>query len=260
MNEVSFLEQAMNTARLAAVQGAQTALRFFRSGVSPEWKDDRSPVTEADREAEAVIVATIQAQFPQHGILAEESGFLPGDQEYRWIIDPIDGTRGFIRAGKFWGSLVALEYRGQVVAGAMALPALELEYWAGRGLGCFRNGIRVQVSQESRWEDATLSLGELQHLLSPPYQSAITGLIQTAASTRCYGDPGGLMMVLDGLADVWMEAGVKPWDLAAASVLIEEAGGRFSNFRGTHDLNDGTAIASNGLLHEEILNRLRLMS
>lgn len=257
MQDRKDLEQAMNTARRAAAGGAQAALRYFQKDVSTEWKDDRSPVTEADRESEAAILKVIKDQFPEHAILAEESGSIKGQEDYRWIVDPIDGTRGFIRGGKFWGSLVALEYRGRIVAGSIALPALDLQYWAGKGLGCFRNGKIVRINGQSRLQDAVLSVGELQHLLRKPYQAALTGLIQDAASTRCYGDPAGLMMVLDGLADAWIEGGVKPWDLAPAAILIEEAGGHFSNFRGTHDLADGNAIVSNSALHAEILERLK---
>jgi histidinol-phosphatase len=253
----AFIKNATDVARQAAKDGSRVALSYFKKGIQAEEKTDASPVTIADKEAEAAIIDRIRGHFPDHSILAEESGVTDHDPRYRWIIDPIDGTRGFIRGGSFWGCLVALELDGDIVAGAMALPVLDTLYWAGKGLGCYRNDSRIFVSKTEQWRDATLSVGEVQHLLQPHYREAVCRLISGAASTRGYGDPGGLMMVLEGLADVWLEAGVKPWDLAPAKILIEEAGGRFSNFAGQSSLSDGTAIASNGLLHQEVLRALQ---
>lgn len=251
------IQDLMHTARQAAEAGGRAALRYFKTQLEVEHKTDDSPVTEADKQSEAAILAAIQLKFPSHSILAEESGRLDGDPEFRWIIDPIDGTRGFIRGGQFWGALIGVEHKGQLVAGSMCLPALDRSYWAGKGLGCFRNGIRLQVSPVKSLSDATLSLGEMQNLLRPPHQQAVLNLIQSVASTRGYGDPGGLFMVLEGLADVWLEAGVKPWDLAHAKILIEEAGGTYSDFNGEPSIEGGTAIASNGHLHQTILETLR---
>ncbi len=252
----AFVRLAMDTARHAAETGAQVALSYFSKGLRPEIKDDRSPVTIADRETEAAIIAHIQSVFPSHSILGEESGYLNQESSSRWIIDPIDGTKGFIRGGGFWGSLVALEHKGEIVAGAVALPLQKKTYWAAKGLGCYRNGQKIMVSPIASLRDATLSLGEMNHLVRVAGQAPLCKLLTTVDSSRCYGDPGALMMVLDGLADAWLEAGVKPWDLAPSKVLIEEAGGRFSNFLGGSSLELGSAIVSNGHLHEEILSFL----
>ncbi len=251
-----FIELAMQTARQAAECGAAVASRYFRSELEPEQKDDASPVTIADREAEKALIALIHAVFPQHSILAEESGVTTGDPSNRWIIDPIDGTRGFIRGASFWGTLVALEHEGEIVAGAICLPCLKITYWAGKGLGTFRNGERLRVSATAELKEATLSLGEMQNLFKAPYREALLELVSKVGSTRCYGDPAGLMMVLEGWADVWLEAGVKPWDIAPAKILIEEAGGRFTNFSGGGSLDEGEALATNGVLHASILERL----
>src|SRR5512147_301382 len=187
------LQQPMETARRAAEAAAAAALRHFRSGVRVEHKPDRTPVTVADREAEAAALAAIRAAFPGHAVLGEESGAHGGDAESRWIVDPIDGTRGFIRGGSHWGPLVALEHRGAVVAGAMALPALGETYFGARGLGAWLRGgegepRRLRVSGISDWSEATLSLGEPRCLLAPPLEAAVAELARTAASTRCYGD------------------------------------------------------------------------
>jgi histidinol-phosphatase len=251
------LELAMNVAKDAVEAAARAALPHWERGVAVEKKADRSPVTVADRESEAVIMETIRKTFPDHAFLTEESGAHQGDPGQRWIVDPIDGTRGFSRGGKFWGPLVAFENGGEIVAGALAMPALGQVYWAARGLGCWKNGLRCRVSTIDDWNEATLSLGELRPLLSEPHVDAVLDLIRTAASARDYGDLAACALVLDGQAEVWIEAGVKPWDIAPTKILLEEAGGRFTNFAGDSSLEPGTAIGSNARLHAHVLNRLR---
>lgn len=251
------LDKALEVARRCVEVAGAASLPYFRSGVVVETKLDRSPVTAADKESEAAILAVIRASFPDHSILAEESGVSQGDPDHRWIVDPLDGTRGFTRGGKFWGPLIAFEHKGQVLAGAMGMPALGDTYWAAKGRGCFYNGERARVSKIGELRDATLSMGELQHLMRAPHGEAIAELIRSAASTRGYGDPAGAAMLLSGRADVWLEAGVKTWDLAPMKILIEEAGGRFTAFDGSPSIETGNAIGSNSVLHEEILKALR---
>lgn len=246
------LDRALELAILAVEAAAQVELTHFRRDIQVETKLDRSPVTIADREGEAAIVSLLRAHFPKHDILGEESGAHGDGARYRWIIDPIDGTRGFTRGGSFWGPLLALAEGDHVLVGAMALPALGDVYSAARGRGTRKNGQRVQVSKIADWRDATLSAGELQHLLRVR-PSAVSSVLTTAASTRCYGDLAGAAMVIDGRAEAWIEAGVQLWDLAALSVLVEEAGGRFTDFDGRPTAASGCAIASNGLVHEHLL-------
>ncbi|MBK6686692.1 MAG: inositol phosphatase [Deltaproteobacteria bacterium] len=250
------LLHALEIAKKAVAAAAEVALPYWEQGVIVETKADLSPVTAADRESEAVILRILSDAYPNFSVLAEESGARDGDPTRRWIVDPIDGTRGFTRGGKFWGALVGLEIDGDIVAGAMGVPALGDFYWAAKGHGAYKNGHRLQVSMIDRWDLATVSLGEMGPLLSPPHGHTITELIRTAASARCYGDVMGAALVLNGLADVWLEAGVKPWDLAPSRILLEEAGGRFTTFRGDTHLNHGTAIGSNGRLHTHALERL----
>lgn len=251
------LARALDTARRAVAAAATASLRHFRTGVAVDRKPDRTPVTAADRDAEAAILAVIREAFPGHDILAEESGAHGVGGESRWIVDPLDGTRGFSRGGLFWGPLVALEHRGEVVAGAMALPALGETYWAARGLGAWRDGVRLAVSGVVDWAEATVSLGELGPLLGPPHGAAVTELVRTAASGRCYGDLAGCALVLSGRADAWLEAGVQIWDIAPLKVLVEEAGGRFTDFGGRPTVESGTAVAANPALHEHVLAVLR---
>jgi histidinol-phosphatase len=251
------IEQALEVAKRAVEAAAKVSLPHYQRGVVAERKLDRSPVTAADRESEAAILGIIKESFPTHAILAEESGVQSGDPRHRWIVDPLDGTRGFTRGGSFWGPLVGFEVDGQVVAGAMGMPVLGDVYWAAKGMGCWKNGSRLRVSSIGDWSEATLSVGELQHLLQPPYGEAIAKLIRTSASTRGYGDPAGCALVLLGRAEVWLESGVKTWDLAPMKILIEEAGGRFTAFDGSPSIETGTAIGSNGLVHDQVLATLR---
>ncbi len=251
------LRLALDTARRAVRAASAASLRHFRRGVRVEVKPDRTPVTAADRDSEAAIVRVVRRAFPDHAILGEESGAHSGDARSRWIVDPIDGTRGFTRGGSFWGPLLALEHRGEVVVGAMALPALGETCWAARGRGAWRQRgrgkpERLQVSRIGDWSEATLSVGEMRFLLADR-AAAVERLATTAASARCYGDLAGCAMVLAGRAEAWIEAGVKEWDLAALKVLVEEAGGRFTDLEGRPTVASGHCLASNGLVHEHVL-------
>jgi len=255
------LTAAMDVARRAAAAAAAAALPHFRAGVRVETKPDRTPVTAADRAAEAAALGVIRAAFPGHGTLGEETGEHRSDGEARWIVDPVDGTRGFVRGGTFWGPLVALEHRGSVVAGAMALPALGETYWAARGLGCFlgREGAaprRLRVSAVADWSEENLQIGEPRTLLAPPLGERVVALARSCASARAYGDLAGCAMLLTGVADAWIESGVQIWDLAPLQVLVEEAGGRFTDFRGKPTVRSGEAVATNGLLHAHLLRAL----
>jgi histidinol-phosphatase len=255
------LDVALQTARSAAMAGGAAAMRHFRTGVRVELKPDRSPVTAADREAEAAIVEVIRARFPGHAILGEETGAHAGEGA-RWIVDPVDGTRGFTRGGSFWGPLVALEVAGEVVAGAMAMPALGETYWAARGRGAWRavgSGApeRLRVSGIAAWEEATLSLGEQKFLLEPALRAQVIALTVSAAQARGYGDLAGCAMVLTGRAEAFVEAGVQIWDIAPLKILVEEAGGRFTDLAGAPTHTSGACVASNGLVHQHVLAALR---
>ena len=250
------IERAMDTARHAVLAASAASLRYWRKHVVVEVKADRSPVTAADRDSEAAILDVIRIAFPGHAILAEESGAQKGEGG-RWIVDPLDGTRGFTRGGSFWGPMVALEVDGDVVAGAVGLPALGETYFAGRGLGAFRDGERLAVSKVSEWSEATLSIGELKALQVGSRAAGLRALVAGAASTRCYGDLAGCVQLLNGRAEAWLEAGVRPWDLAALKILVEEAGGRFTDFDGgPRFLETGHAVATNSLVHAHVLRAI----
>jgi histidinol-phosphatase len=255
------LAKVMDVARRAAVAASVASLVHFRRGGRVERKPDRTPVTQADRDSEAAILTVVHEAFPDHGFLGEETGAHAGSAETRWIVDPLDGTKGFTRGGSFWGALVALEHRGAVVAGAMALPALGETYWGARGLGAWmRTGdaapVRLQVSRVAEWGDATLSFGEPQVLFRPPMLERLADLVVSAQSARCYGDLAGCALVLQGKAEAWVEAGVQVWDIAPLQILVEEAGGRFTDLEGRTTHVSGSCVASNGLVHDHVLRAL----
>jgi len=255
------LDLALDTARRAAEAAGRAALVHFRTGVAVERKPDRSPVTAADRDAEAAILDIVRAAFPAASILAEESGAHAGDPTLRWIVDPLDGTRGFSRGGSFWGPLVALEHEGDIVAGAAALPAAGELYFAARGRGCHRaDGAPVRLSGIDDWSEATLSVGELPRLLASPQADGVRALIRTAASTRCYGDVAGALMLLAGRAEAWLEAGVQPWDIAPFPILFAEAGATFTDLAGAATIASGSALATTRALHAHVLSTLRASS
>jgi histidinol-phosphatase len=250
------LRHALDTVRRAAEAAARVAMPHFERGVRVETKDDDTPVTAADRDCEAAILAILHTALPHASILSEETGARIGDPRTRWIVDPLDGTRGFTRGGTFWGPLIALEHEGEIVAGALGLPVHDEIYFGARGLGAFKNNAPVRVSTIRDWSQSTLSLGELRRMLAMREAPAIAELIRTSASTRSFGDVAATAMILSGRAEAWLEAGVKTWDIAPAKILIEEAGGCFTAFDGTKSIETGTAVGTNGLVHAHVLGAL----
>jgi histidinol-phosphatase len=229
--------------RLAAAADAISLARF-RTGMAFETKADLTPVTEADRAVEAELRGLLAAERPEDAILGEEEG-TTGSGDRRWVIDPIDATRNYARGIPVWATLVALEESGDVSLGVVSAPALGRRWWAERGSGAFANGNRVGVSAIATVEKAVLSFS---------YESALPDLAARAWQPRGFGDFWAHMLVAEGAVDGAVDAvGVSEWDLAAVQVIVEEAGGRFSDFTGVSRIDAGTALSSNGLLHDELL-------
>jgi histidinol-phosphatase len=232
--------------RLADAADAISLARF-RSGLAFETKADLTPVTEADRAVEAELRSLLAAERPHDAILGEEEG-TSGSGERRWIVDPIDGTRNYARGIPVWATLVALEESGDVGLGVVSAPALGRRWWAERAGGAFANGDRIGVSAIARIEEAVLTFS---------YENPIPELAARAWHARGFGDFWAHMLVAEGAADAAVDAiGVSEWDVAAVQVIVEEAGGRFSDFSGAARFDTGTAISSNGLLHDELLAAL----
>jgi histidinol-phosphatase len=245
------LEAALDAARAAGA----LALRYFRSDVRVMQKADQTPVTQADQEAEAAIVERLRPAFPDVGFLGEEFG-AQGSQSRRWIVDPIDGTKNFVRGIPYWATLIALEEEGEVTLGVVHSPATGELYWARRGQGAWLDGAALRVSRVDRLADAMLvhsSLNLLRPLDDGRCWDGFVRLVERTDRQRGFGDYFGYTFVLRGQAEVMLEADVKPWDIAPFKVLFEEAGGRFTDFAGKPTIYSGTALASNGGLHAEAL-------
>lgn len=221
--------------------------RFRAVDLVVETKPDRTPVTEVDRAVEAAIREMLVAQRPDDAILGEEEG-VSGGGARRWIVDPIDGTRNYSRGIPVWATLIALEEDGVIQLGVVSAPALHRRWHAERGEGAWVNDDRVRVSAVRRIEDAVLSFA---------LEQPIPALAGAAWHSRGYGDFWAHMLVAEGAVDAAVDAeGVKVWDLAAIQPIVEEAGGRFSDASGASRIDGGTAISSNGHLHDAVLGAL----
>ena len=241
----------------AAQKAGRLALRYFDGGVPVEWKPDHSPVTAADREAEQLLRAALLGAFPGDGFLGEESGDTPGSSGYRWIIDPIDGTRNFVRGIPLWGTLVGLEYKGEPVAGVAEVPALGHTYRALRGDGAYRNERRLAVSAVGTLAETTMFYTSLSWFLKSGRAADFLEVAKRVQTQRGYGDFYGHVLVAQGSGEFIVEHGVKPWDMAALRPIVEEAGGRFTDWDGSPTIYRPDVLASNGTLHAEVLRLLR---
>ena len=229
---------------LADAADAISLGRFRASDLLVETKPDRTPVTEADRAVEEAIRERLERERPEDGMLGEEFGVTGGGGR-RWIVDPIDGTRNYSRGIPVWATLIALEEDGVVQLGVVSAPALDRRWWAERGAGAFVNGDPIRVSRVGQVEDAVLSLA---------LERPLPAIAHRCWHPRAYGDFWAHMLVAEGAVDGAIDAiGVKVWDLAALQPIVEEAGGRFSDQDGTARVDGLSAISSNGLLHEALL-------
>jgi histidinol-phosphatase len=230
---------------LADAADAISIARFRAHDLVVETKPDLTPVTEADRAVENEVRERLAQERPDDGILGEEHGELGGDGTRRWIVDPIDGTRNYSRGVPVWATLIALEQDGQVRLGVVSAPALGHRWWAERGAGAFADGEPIHVSAVGRVEDAVLCFALEQEL--PP-------LAHRCWHPRAYGDFWAHMLVAEGAVDGAIDAvGVSVWDLAAVQPIVEEAGGQFSDRDGVPRIDGGSAVSSNGLLHDALL-------
>jgi histidinol-phosphatase len=241
----------------AAQQAGQLALQYFDHDIAVEWKQDQSPVTLADREAEALLRATLLGRFPGDGFLGEESGDTPGNTGFRWVIDPVDGTRSFIRGIPLWATLVGLEYRGELIAGVCRLPAMKQTFRALRGDGAYRDERRVHVSSVDSLAKAHVYYSSISWFKQAGIDRQFLALVDATERQRGFGDFYGFVMVAQGSGEAMVEYGVHPWDLGALMPIVEEAGGRMTTWDGSRDWHRADVLASNGRLHDAVLKALR---
>ena len=240
----------------AARAGGVVALEHYRRGVSVSLKADRSPVTAADHEAERAIVEVLLGRCPDHGALGEELGE-SGARDRRFIIDPIDGTRNFVRRIPTWAVLIGLEEHGQVMGGVVYQPATNVLHTAWRGEGAWRDGQRIRVSPVDALDHALVVHSSVNFLRRSAYWEGFLHLADRTQVQRGFGDFSAYLWVAEGQGEIALSTTVKAWDVAALKVVVEEAGGRLTDLDGRTGIYGSTVFASNGLLHDAGLTAMR---
>lgn len=257
------LRDRLRLALTAAREAGEIALRYFhRQDFHVQLKHDRSPVTEADRAAEEHLRYRLHEAFPDDGILGEELPELPGKSGFRWVLDPIDGTRSFICGVPLWGQLVGLEHGQGSVLGVIHLPCLGETVYAADGQGAWHQQgdappTPARVSAKAQLEQALFCTSIVRLFGEVDQRATYEALEARAWETRTWGDCYGYVLVATGRAEVMVDPKLEVWDCAALQPVIEAAGGRFTDWQGRPSIYSGNGVATNGLLHDEVLTILR---
>ena len=246
---------------LADTADAITMDRFGAADLVVESKPDLTPVSDADRAVEQAIRAQLAVSRPEDALVGEEFGAI-GSGPRRWVVDPIDGTKNFVRGVPVWASLIALLDGDDAVLGVVSAPALGRRWWARRGGGAFAAALggaprRLAVSAVSVLGDASLSYASIGGWAGRGRREAFLALTDTVWRSRAYGDFWSYMLVAEGAVDIAAEPELSLWDMAALAPIVVEAGGRFSGVDGVDGVQQGSAAASNGVLHDALLAALR---
>jgi histidinol-phosphatase len=262
MTSVS-LQSLLDFALDATWQAGRITLGYFQSNVTVDRKTDNSPVTVADREAEKKVRELVARTFPRHGVLGEEFGHERG--ELTWIVDPIDGTKSFVCGVPLYGCLLALvdgdpEKGGIPLLGVAHFPALNETIYAARGEGCFWNGRRARVSKVANLQEAVLLMSEVSGYETTGKTEAWQKLVESSYIQRTWGDSYGYALVATGRAEVMLDARMEVWDCGPFQVIMEEAGGTFSDWGGNATIYGGEAIATNGALFDQVMALTRTTS
>lgn len=252
------LRERLTLAIEAASEAAGLTLQYFRRGVTAETKADGSPVTAADREAESLLTGRILQAFPSDAILGEEHGERPGASGWRWIIDPIDGTKSFLRGVHLFGTLVGVERGDDPVIGVVAMPAVGELCYAGRGIGTWlvegrEAARRVQVSRVARLREGAFCTTSLSGRSQGPRRDVLMRIADASGVARGWSDCYGHVLVATGRVEAMVDTAMKPWDAAAIAPIVTEAGGRFTDWRGSATIRGGDGVSSNGLVHDEVM-------
>jgi histidinol-phosphatase len=247
----------LRTALRAAEAAAKISRAYYAGNFEVSIKADMTPVTQADVECEEVIREIILTAFPDHGFYGEETGRSNDGHDCLWLVDPIDGTKGFVRQYPFFSTQIALMRSGELVLGVSAAPVMDELAWAERGRGAWLNGERLAVSDIDRLEQASVSTGNLKSLAGSAGWRKLGEVVMTVDRIRGYGDFYHYHLLAAGKIEAVIESDVNILDIAALSVIVTEAGGRFTDLNGKHpDLNTTSALAANPALHRDLLSRL----
>jgi histidinol-phosphatase len=247
------LEVAVEAARKAA----EVALRL-QPGITSESKADHSPVTPADRECERLIAGILSDAFPDDGILGEEGARSESRSGRRWIIDPIDGTRDYLRGNPLWANLIALEVGDKVRVGVVNLPVLGNLYVASHQGGAYRDNSPIHVSSKKTVEESVLCYSQFNLPELLPFKGQLQDWMARFWAVRDLGGAPDAMMVAAGNAEIWLEPRAATWDFAPLKIIVEEAGGMFNNFDGGSSIHAGNAIVFTPGLEREVKRLLRL--
>ncbi|MBX3084705.1 MAG: inositol monophosphatase family protein [Anaerolineae bacterium] len=245
------LQSALEFALEATWQAGHVTLRYFQTPVPVETKSDNSPVTVADKEAEQLLRHQIGKQWPTHGIIGEEFG--AAESDYTWIIDPIDGTKSFIHGVPFYAVLLALVKDRKPLVGIAHFPALNETIYAAQGMGCYWNGRRAHVSSVDKLADACLLASEPPNSRGRDWHAIWDRLATETRIQRTWGDAYGYALVATGRAEIMLDAAMKVWDCAPLQVILEEAGGSFTDWQGTPTIYGHDSVATNAALKEATL-------
>jgi histidinol-phosphatase len=242
--------------QLADAADEITMARFLAADLVIESKPDLTPVTDADRATETQLRSMVEAQRPDDAVLGEEYG-VTGDSSRRWVFDPIDGTKNFVRGVPVWATLIALQTDGRTQVGVVSAPALSRRWWAATGDGAWtgpspESGRRCHVSKVARLADASVSYSSLSGWDSRGVLAGFLEVLDTAWRSRAYGDFWSHLLVAEGAVDASFEPELSVWDVAALQVIVTEAGGRFTDLSGVERCDGGNLLCSNGLLHDEV--------
>jgi histidinol-phosphatase len=248
----------LHVALEAARAAGEISRKYYAGNFSVEIKADMTPVTQADIECEAAIRESLLGRFPDHGIFGEEMGRTRGDAEYLWLVDPIDGTKGFVRQYPFFSTQIALMHNGEIVLGVSNAPVMKQLAWAEKGIGAFLNGERLAVSSIDDPRRAAVSTGNLKSLAKSDGWEKLGEVVASADRIRGYGDFYHYHLLAAGKIEAVIESDVNILDIAALSVLVTEAGGVFTDLNGDPPgLGTRSVLAANPALHPHYLGLLR---
>ncbi len=258
-NQPAIIDQYL-TVGLEAVQEAEKViLQYFNQDITVDLKSDQSPVTIADKKAEAKIKQVIAHYFPDHGFLGEEEGRSNPASQFTWVIDPIDGTKNFIRGLPFFSTLLALVKDNEVILGISNMPQFNELVYAVKGKGSFLNHQQLQVSRVDQLENSYLSIGTLKRFTEKGLDQKLLKLSSLVQHQRAWGDCWHFHLLAQGKIDAVVEAYGKFWDFAPMAVFIEEAGGKVSDIKGNKfGINSESIVATNGLIHNQIIQLLNI--
>ncbi|MBD3312445.1 inositol-phosphate phosphatase [archaeon] len=249
MEQSKFMQVALEVAKKAE----KVIMNYYSDSIRAELKSDQSPVTIADTEAERIIKEIISKAFPEHGFVGEEFGKEKENAEYKWIIDPIDGTKNYVRKIPLFATEIALMKGDELILGVSNAPAMKELLYAEKGKGAYFNGKRINVSKNNSLNKSYLSFGGLNLFEKHGMTRQLVGIVNKFVGRRGFGDFWSYHLLAKGSIDCMVEPDTKIWDIAAVKVIVEEAGGRVTDIKGGPvTLNTTSIIATNGLIHDKV--------